>query len=159
MGDGVTFVDGHSVRNAFSRVQHDTCSATRGVKSEDCLHVDVKAGHVEDFEHNLSHLFSVLLRVKGSFCHQDGMLFGGNAQLTVECMVPYFLHVVPVADNTVLDGRLNLENTTLLLGLFADVDFLLVKTNHDSWHLGSAHDCGEDRARSVVSSETSLAGS
>ena len=68
------------------------------------MHADIKAGHVENFEHNLGHPFSVLLGVERRFCHQDGMLFGRNSEFVVEGVVPDLLHVVPVGDDSVLDG-------------------------------------------------------
>jgi len=121
------------------------------------LHVDIQAWHVENFEHDLSHFLSVELRVQRGFRHQNGMLFGGNAQFAVECVMPNFLHIVPVGDNSVLNWGLNLENTSLLLGLLANINFSLVETNHDSWYLGSANDCREDGAGSIVSSKTCFA--
>ena len=69
------------------------------------------------------------------------MLLRRDSQLAVQGMVPDFLHVIPIADNTVLDWRLNLEHTALLLSLFAYVDFLLVETDHDAWHFGPADHC------------------
>ena len=75
---------------------------------------------------------------------EDWVLFWGDAKLAVEGVVPHFLHIVPVGDDSVLDGMFNLQNTAFLLSLITDVDFLLVESNHDTWYLGSADDCRED---------------
>ena len=45
------------------------------------------------------------------------MLLWRDTQLIVERMVPDLLHVVPVGDDTVLDGVLEGQDTTLRLGL------------------------------------------
>ena len=42
---------------------------------------------------------------------KSGVLLGGDAQLIVEGMMPDLLHVVPVGDNTVLDGVFQGEDT------------------------------------------------
>ena len=71
------------------------------------------------------------------------MLFWRDSQFAVESVMPDFLHVVPVADNTVLDWSLDFEHTALLLGLFTNIDFFLVETDHNAWHFGSANNSGE----------------
>ena len=45
------------------------------------------------------------------------MLLGGNTKLIVESVMPDLLHIIPVGHNTVLDGVLQGEHTTLLLSL------------------------------------------
>ena len=52
------------------------------------------------------------------------MLFWCNSELVVESVVPNFLHVVPVGDNPVFNGILQGEDTSLGLGLVADVRVL-----------------------------------
>ena len=54
--------------------------------------------------------------------------------------MPDLLHIVPVLNDSMLDRILNSKDSTLLLGLLADVDLLLVKANHDAGHLGATHD-------------------
>lgn len=121
------------------------------------MHADIKAGDVKNLEHNLGHPFSVLLGVEGRFCHQDGMLFGRNSEFVVEGVVPDLLHVVPVCDNSVLDGLLDAEYAPLLLGLTAYVDFLLIETYHDARDLGAPDNSAEYGSRRVVATETCLA--
>jgi hypothetical protein len=48
------------------------------------------------------------------------VLFGSNTEFVIESVMPDLLHVVPVGDNTVLDGVLEGENTTLRLGLVTE---------------------------------------
>lgn len=69
------------------------------------------------------------------------MLLWGYSELAVEGVVPHFLHVVPIFNDTMLNGVLDAEDSTFLLGLFANVDFLLIEADHDAGHLGSADHC------------------
>jgi hypothetical protein len=157
MGDSVTLIDRDGVRYTISRVKDNTSSSTRGVESANSLHADVKAGHVEDFKHNLSHAFTVLLGVEGCLSHKDRVLFGRDTELIVEGMVPYFFHVVPILYDSMFYWLLDFEYTALLLGLTSNIDLLLVESNHNSRHLRPSYDGGENRAGGIVSGETCLA--
>ena len=59
----------------------------------------------------LGHLLSVGLGIEGSLSEEDGVLLGGDTQLVVEGVVPDLLHVVPVGDDTVLNGVFQGEDT------------------------------------------------
>jgi hypothetical protein len=135
-GDGVgkseTLVDGDNVGDTVTGVENDTSGTTGGVQGQDSLDGDVESGSVEGLEDNLSHLLTVGLGVDGSLGEQDGVLLGGNTQLVVEGVVPNLLHVVPVGDNTVLDGVSQGQDTTLRLCLITDVRVLLAHTDHDT---------------------------
>ena len=67
----------------------------------------------------------------------------GNSELIVEAMMPDFGHIVPVVDNTMLDGVVKLEDTLFCLGFFAHVAFLVIHPNHDIFVLWSTHKGGE----------------
>ena len=95
--------------------------------------------------------------VEGSLSEEDGLLLGGNTELVVEGVVPDLLHVVPVGDDSVLNGVLQGEDTPLGLGLVTDVGVLLSHTDHDSLVAGTSNDGGEDGPGGVVSGEASLA--
>merc|ERR1719341_445937 len=71
--------------------------------------------------------------------------------------MPDLLHIIPVGDDSVLDGVLQGEDTSLGLGLVTDIGVLLSHTDHDSLVTGMANDGGEDGAGSVISGETGLA--
>lgn len=117
VGERETLVDGHSVGDTVTRVEDDTGSTTRRVQRQDGLDRDVERGRVERLKHDLSHLFAVLLGVQGRLGQQDGVLLGRDTELVVEGVVPDLFHVVPVGHDTVLDGVLEREDTTLRLGL------------------------------------------
>lgn len=117
MGQGETFVDGDGVGNTISRVQDDTRCSTGSIQGEDGLNGNVECGGIEGLEHDLGHLFPVLLGVQGSLGQEDGVLLGSDSELVVEGVVPNLLHVVPVGDDTVLDGVLQGQDTSLGLGL------------------------------------------
>ena len=78
-------------------------------------------------------------------------------ELVVESVVPDLLHVVPVGDDPVLDGVLELEDPPLGLGLVSNVDLLLSHAGHVSLVLGTAHDGREDTSGGVISGEPGLA--
>merc|ERR1711911_60296 len=157
VGEGITFVDGDGVGDTVTGVHDDTGGTAGGVQGEDGLDGDVHGGHVEGLEHDLGHLLTVGLGVKGSLSQQDGLLLGGNSELVVEGVVPDLLHVIPVGDDSVLNGVLQGEDTPLGLGLVTDIGILLSHTDHDSLVAGTADNGGEDSSGSVISSESSLA--
>ena len=153
----VTFVDGDGVRDAIAGVEHDAGGATGGVQRQHGLDGHVHGGSVERLEHDLGHLLTVGLGVERSLSQQHRVLLGRHTQLVVEGVVPDLLHVVPVGDNAVLDGVLQGEDTTLGLGLVANIGVLLSHADHDALVTGPADDRWEDSPRSVVSGEASLA--
>ncbi len=132
VGQSKTLVDGDNVSDTITRVQDDTSGTAGGVQGQDGLDGDVEGGGVEGLEDNLGHLLTVGLGVDGSLSEQDGVLLGGNTQLVVEGVVPDLLHVVPVGDNTVLNGVAEGKDTTLGLSLVADVRVLLTHADHDT---------------------------
>lgn len=129
---GETFVDGHDVGDTVTGVEHDTGGTTGGIKGQNGLDGDVEGGGVEGLEDNLRHLLTVGLGVDGGLSQQDRVLLRGDTQLVVEGVVPDLLHVVPVGHDTVLDGVAQGQDTTLALGLVADVRVLLAHANHDT---------------------------
>merc|ERR1712061_985238 len=156
MGEGITFIDGDTVGDTISRVHDNTSGTARGIQGEDSLDGDVHGGHVEGLEHDLGHLLTVSLGVEGSLSKEDGLFLGGNTELIVEGVMPDLLHVIPVGDDSVLNGVLQSEDTSLGLGLVTDIGILLSHTDHDALVAGTSDDGGEDSAGSVISSEAGL---
>ena len=154
MGKSETLVDGDNVSDTVTGVKHDTGGTTGGVKGEDSLDGDVEGRGVEGLENDLGHLLTVALGVDGSLSEEDGVLLGSHTELVVEGVVPDLLHVVPVGDNTVLDGVLERQNTTLGLGLVTDVRVLLAHANHDALVTRTTDDRREDGSGSVITGET-----
>ena len=119
--DGVrkseSLVDGDGVGDSVSGIEDDTGGSTGSVEGEDGLDGDVEGGAVEGLEHDLGHLLPVGLRVERSLGEEDGVLLGSDSKLVVEGVVPDLLHVVPVGDDSVLDGVLEGEDTSLGLSL------------------------------------------
>ena len=72
------------------------------------------------------------------------MLLWGDTQLVVEGVVPDLLHVVPVGHDSVLNGVLQGEDTSLGLGLVPHVRVLLAHAHHHALVAGTTHDRGED---------------
>ena len=144
------------MRNTISRIQDDTGGSSRSVQGQDSLDGDVHGGGVEGLEHDLGHLFSVGLGVKGGFGQKDGVFLGGNSELVVESVMPDLLHIIPVGDDSVLDGVFQGEDTSLALGLVSNIGVLLSHTDHDTLMSGSSNDRGEDSSGSVISGKAGL---
>merc|ERR1719361_235343 len=157
VGESITFIDGDGVRDTITRVHDDTGGTAGSVEGEDSLDGDIHGGHVEGLKHDLSHLLPVGLGVEGSLSEEDGLLLGGNAKLIVEGVMPDLLHVIPVGDDSMLNGVLEGKDTSLGLGLVTDVGVLLSHTDHHTLVAGAADDGGEDSSGSVISGESSLA--
>merc|ERR1712242_480403 len=157
VGEGITFIDGDDVGNTITRVHDNTSGTARGAQREDSLDGNVHGGHVEGLEHDLGHLLPVGLGVEGSLSQEDGLLLRGNTELVVEGVMPDLLHIIPVGDDTVLNGVLQGEDTPLGLGLVSNIGILLSHTDHVSLVAGAADDGGEDSSGSVISGEASLA--
>jgi hypothetical protein len=85
------------------------------------------------------------------------VLFRGDSELVEEGMMPDSLHIIPVVNDTVLDGILEVEDTSLGLGLVSDISFFAVHTNHYTWVLGSSDDSGETTSWCIISSNTGFA--
>merc|ERR1712112_546373 len=59
MGEGITFIDGDTVRDTITRVHDNTSGTSRGIKGENSLDSNIHSGHVEGLEHDLGHLLTV----------------------------------------------------------------------------------------------------
>merc|ERR1719474_1034993 len=156
MGEGITFIDGNSMGDTITRVHDNTSSTARGIKGEDSLDGNIHGGHVEGLKHDLSHLLTVGLRVKGSFSKEDGLFLRSNTELIVEGVVPDLLHIIPVGNDSVLNGVFEGKYTSLGLSLISNIGILLTHTNHHTLVAGTANNGGEDSSGSIISSETSL---
>ena len=66
MGQGITLVDGNSVGDTITRVEHDTGGTSRGIEGEHSLDSNIHGWGVEGLEHDLCHLLTVGLGVEGS---------------------------------------------------------------------------------------------
>ena len=69
----------------------------------------------------------------------------------------YLLHIIPVGDDTVLDGVLEGQDTSLGLGFVSDVAVLLAHTDHHTLMAGTTNNGGEDGAGCVITGETGFA--
>jgi hypothetical protein len=85
------------------------------------------------------------------------VLFRSNSQLVEEGMMPDSLHVVPVVDDTVLNGVLEVEDTSLGLSFVTNVGLFVVHADHYTGHLGSANDSWETAPGGIISSNTGFA--
>jgi hypothetical protein len=157
VGKSITFVDGDSVRNTITSIQDNTSGTTRGIEGQHGLDGNVHGGGVEGLKHDLSHLLTIGLGIEGGLSQEDRVLLRGDTELIVEGVMPDLLHVIPVGNNTVLNGVLEGEDTTLGLGFVSNIGVLLAHTNHDTSVARAANDGRKDGTRSIISSEAGLA--
>merc|ERR1712050_746381 len=153
VGEGITFIDGDTVGDTISGVHDNTSGTARGIEGEDSLDGDIHGGHVEGLEHDLGHLLTVSLGVEGSLSKEDGLLLRGDTELIVEGVVPDLLHVIPVGDDSVLNGVLKGEDTSLGLGLISNIGILLSHTDHHTPVAGTTNNGGEDSSGSIIASK------
>ena len=88
MREGVSLIDGHSVGDTITRVEHDTSGTSGGIQREYGLDGDVHGWSVEGLEHDLCHLLPVGLGVEGSLSQQNRVLLWGNTKFVVEGVMP-----------------------------------------------------------------------
>merc|ERR1711988_1687776 len=157
MGKSITFVNRNTVGDTVTRVHDNTGGTSRGVEGEDSLDGNIHGRHVEGLKHDLGHLLTVGLWVEGSLSKKDGLLLWGNTEFIVEGVVPDLLHVIPVGNDSVLNGVLQCEDTSLGLSLISNICILLSHTDHDTLVSWSSNNGWEDSSGSIVSGESSLA--
>merc|ERR1712151_1252316 len=139
MGKGITLIDGDTMGDTISRVHDNTSGTARGIEGEDGLDGNIHSGHVEGLEHDLGHLLTVSLGVEGSLSEEDGLFLGGNTEFIVEGVMPDLLHIIPVGDDTVFNGVLQGEDTSLGLSFISNIGILLAHTDHDTLMTGASN--------------------
>merc|ERR1719508_465848 len=149
MGKSITFIHWDTVGNTISRVHDDTSGTARGIQGEDSLDGDIHGGHIKGLEHDLGHLLTVSLGVERSLSQEDGLFLRGHTELIVEGVVPDLLHIIPVGDDSVLNGVLEGEDTSLGLSLISNIGILLSHTDHHTLVAGTSNNGGEDSAGSI----------
>uniref|UniRef100_A0A0E9X9N3 Uncharacterized protein n=1 Tax=Anguilla anguilla TaxID=7936 RepID=A0A0E9X9N3_ANGAN len=157
VGQGISFIDGHSVGHTVARVHHNTSGTTRGIQRQHSLNGNIHGWGVEGLKHDLRHLFSVSFGVQGSLGEQDRVLLWGNTQLIVEGVMPDLLHVIPVGNNTMLNWVLQGQNTPLALSFITNVAVLLTHTDHHALMSWAPHNGWEDCTGSIISGKSSFA--
>mmetsp|Transcript_33744 Transcript_33744/g.95475 ORF Transcript_33744/g.95475 Transcript_33744/m.95475 type:complete len:292 (-) Transcript_33744:1161-2036(-) len=153
---GIPLINWDSVGHTISGIQNDTGGTAAGVQRQDGLDLNIHGGHVEGLKHDLCHFLAVGLGVQGSLGQQHRVLLGSDTELIVEGVMPDLLHIIPVADNTMLDGVLEGEDTALGLGLVTHIRVFLAHANHDTLVSRAAHNAREHSAGSIISSKSSL---
>jgi len=155
VGNAVTFVDGDGVGHTITSVTNETGGTASGVKGHNSLEGDIAVLNLEVFEHDSDHLLSVTLGVTGGLGKEDtGGLLGGDTELVVEGVGPDLLHILPGINDTSSDGVVQVQDTSLLLSLFADVLGLVVTALDSGGVLWATNDRGENSTGCFLTSET-----
>jgi len=156
VGNGEALEDRDSVGNTITRVDNETSGTAIGIEGEHGLDGNVETSDAEGLEHDGGHLRSVGFGIVGSLSEEDAVLGGIDSELVGESVLPDLLHVVPALDDTGLDGVVELEDTSHLLGLITNVLALALRADELLVGSGATNDGGELNGRSVVSGETGL---
>jgi len=119
MGQRESLVNRNNVRKAITRIENNASGATRGIEGQNRLNGDIESGYVEGLEHDLGHLLPVGLGVHRSFGEKNGVLLRSDTKFVVEGVVSDLFHIIPIGYDTMLDGILESQYTTLGLGLVA----------------------------------------
>merc|ERR1711870_4755 len=157
VGKSITLIDGNIVGDTIAGVHDHTGGTTGGIEGEDGLDGNIHGGHVEGLEHDLSHLFTVSLGVEGSLSKEDGLLLRGNTEFIVEGVVPDFLHIIPVGDDTVFNWVFQGKDTSLGLSFISNIGILLTHTNHDTLVAWASNNGWEDSPGGVITGESGFA--
>ena len=126
MGQGVTLIDWDGMGDTITRVHNATSDSTSGVQGKDGLDGNVELGNVEVLEHDLDHSLSVFLGISWGFSQENTLVVWGDAKLLIITMMPNFLHIVPVVDDTVFNWVVEFEDTSFFLGFLTDIDVSLL---------------------------------
>merc|ERR1711981_706010 len=157
VGESITFIDWDGVGYTITRVHDNTSGTSRSVEGKYSLDGNIHCWHVEGLEHDLGHLFTVSFWVEGSFSQEYGLLFWCNTELIIEGVMPDFLHIIPVGDDTVFNGVFQGKDTSLGLGFISDIGILLSHTYHDTLVTWASNDGWEDSSWGVITSKASFA--
>ena len=103
MRQSVTFVDGHCVQHTVTRILHEARRPSRSVQRQDSLGRQVHGVHVEKLKHDLRHALSVSHGDQKGVRRQNGMFFIRNPEFVVGRVMPDFLCVAPIRDDTVFN--------------------------------------------------------
>jgi len=155
--ESITFIDGDGVGYTITRVHDNTGGTSRSIEGKYGLDGNVHGGHVEGFEHDLGHLFTVSFWVKGSFSQEYGLLFWCNTELVVEGVMPDLFHIIPVGDDSVFNWVFQGKDTSLGLGFITYIGIFLSHTDHDTLVSWASNNGWEDSSWGVITGETGFA--
>merc|ERR1712038_330140 len=155
--ESITFIDWDGVGYTISRVHDDTSGTSRSIEGKDSLDGNIHSWHVEGFEHDLGHLFTVSLWVKWGFGQENGLFFWCNTEFVVEGVMPDLFHIIPVGDYSVFNWVFQGKDTSLGLGFITYIGVFLSHTDHDTLVSWASNNGWEDSPRGVISGEPGFA--
>ena len=97
-----TFKHRAAVANSISAIQDHAGSFTPGVQTQDGLLLEKDLGATKLLEKDISCLYSILIGVERGLSQKNRVLLGRNLEL-IKDVPPYYLHIIPVSNYTVLD--------------------------------------------------------
>ena len=136
--DSVALVDGRAVAAAVTGIEHQASRVTTRIQTQDSLLLEEDLRRAELLKEDVGRLSSIVVRVERRLSEKDGMLLRRDLQL-VEYVAPKLLHIIPVSDDTVLDGIVQFENTLELVSSLTNERVLLILRDHDLLVNGSTN--------------------
>jgi len=84
----MTYIDRNGMGHTIAHIHNKTGCSSTGIQRKHTPNFGIHRGGVESFEHNLSHLLPIGLRVQRTFTQQHRVLFGCHTEFVVEGMMP-----------------------------------------------------------------------
>lgn len=136
--DGIAFEDGRAMAAAVTGIENQSGRVTARIQTQHSLLLEEDLGRAELLEEDVCRLRSIVVRVERWLSKKDGMLLGRHLQL-VEYVAPKLLHIIPISDDTVLDGIVQFENALELVSRLTNERVLLILRDHDLLVNGSTN--------------------
>jgi hypothetical protein len=86
----------------------------------------VELWNLEVLEENLAHSFSVLDWVSWGFSKHSSMVFWLDSEFVEVAVMPDFLHIFPVGNNTIFDWIVKSTDTSLSNSVFSNELFFFL---------------------------------
>lgn len=129
--DRVAFVDGTSMCDAVATVKHNTSGQSACIERKYCLRLEEQVGNAKSFEEHFRGVDAIADGIVGRFSQQHAMFSWVDFEL-IEDVSPDGLHLLPVADNSMLNRVVKLDNAFVFLRLLPDEELVLFECiDHD----------------------------
>lgn len=133
-----------------------TCSASTCIQRQNSLDCNIHGRNIKGFKHDLSHFLPVGLRIQWCFSEEHRMFLGSYTKLVVEGVVPDLFHIIPIADNPMLDRVFQSKYTSLGLSFIPNIGILLSHPHHNTCVSWPPDDTRKHSPRSIISGKSSL---
>lgn len=126
--DNIPFSHRDHVGDTITRINDRTCQRSighlvarpRGRQRQHCLHCNVQSLDVETLKHDLCRILSVLGRIERRLSKHEVVVFRFSTEILEDALLPESFHVIPVFDQAMTDGLVDLVGFGVGIGFVAD---------------------------------------